>query len=77
MPPPTVVAAGTGSAPPEVASGPSHIDGFSAVIARAAGGTGMGTYLFSAPGPLILTVPASVYAGTYRSELSVSVISGP
>lgn len=77
MPAPTVVAMGTESMPPEIAAGPFHIDGASVIIARAARGAGMGVYLLGAPEPLVLTVPASAYVGTYRSELSVSVTSGP
>lgn len=76
---PTVAADGTTSAAPSVLTGPFSIDGGSAVkVASAAAGGGMGKYDFTqATNPLTLSVPASVYAKTYRSTLTVSTVSGP
>jgi hypothetical protein len=78
MPAPTVTANGTSSPPPTLEPGaPWAIDAASAVkIASAAAGTGMGRYDFGAVS-LSLTVPASAYAKTYRSDVTVSVVSGP
>lgn len=73
---PAVAPMGTNSPGPVVASGSHAIDGATMVLAHAAADTGMGTYTFT-PGELVLTVPASTYAGTYRSEIAVTVASGP
>lgn len=73
---PAVAPTGTDSPGPVVAPGSQAIDGATIVLARAAADTGMGTYTFT-PGDLALTVPASTYAGTYRSEIAVTVASGP
>lgn len=78
MPAPAVTQDGTTSPAPSILSGaPWAIDAGSAVkIATAAVDTGMGKYDFSATS-LALTVPASAYAKTYRSDITVSIVSGP
>jgi hypothetical protein len=76
MPAPTVAAVATESPSPSITPGPYVIDGSSIKIASAAADTGMGTYNFT-QGSLTLTIPASSYAATYRSELTVSLSSGP
>lgn len=73
---PEVTRDGTDSPPPVVTPGPYTIDGATTIVASAPPGTGMGSYTF-VPGDLVLTVPAGTYAATYRSELAISVISGP
>lgn len=74
---PTVAQDGTTSASPSITAGPYTIDSGSAVqIASAALNTGMGKYDFSATS-LTVSIPASTYARTYRSELTVTVASGP
>lgn len=78
----------TSSAIPTATSGPYTLDGGSAVkiASAAADGTGMGSYTFtqgdldsgtSGSQALKLTVPASAYAKTYRSDVTVSIVSGP
>lgn len=62
---------------PTVTSGPYSIDGHAVKIASAALGTGLGTYTFTQNGPLTLTVVAGAYARAYRSDITVSVASGP
>ena len=89
--PPTVACAqGTAcvnrSAPPVVTlSGPTAIDVATAVrVAAAAAGTGAGTYVFT-PGEIggvagrhvQLTLPASAYAATYGSTVTLTVAAGP
>jgi hypothetical protein len=77
MPAPTVTANGTTSPAPTIQAGaPWAIDAGAVKIASAALDTGMGTYDFGAV-TLSLTVPASAYANTYRSDVTVSVVSGP
>lgn len=76
MPAPDVHADGTDSPPPVVTPGPFAIDGAIVILATAPPGTGMGSYSF-VPHDLVLTVPASAYATTYRSEIAISVTSGP
>ena len=74
---PTVTANGTTSAPPTVAAGPYTIDSTTAVsIASAALNTGMGKYDFGAT-TMTLSVPASAYAATYRSDVTITVASTP
>ncbi|MDP9403151.1 MAG: hypothetical protein M3P85_07395 [Actinomycetota bacterium] len=46
-------------------------------VAHADAGTGMGRFAFSAMDGVRVSVPADAYAGAYRSELSLSVASGP
>lgn len=79
MPAPTVAANGTLSALPAItAGGPYTIDGAGAVtVASAALDAGMGIFDFTSGGALTLTVPSSAYARTYRSDVNVSVVSGP
>ena len=78
MPAPTVAANGTTSAPPTITAGPYAIDAATAVkIASAAVDAGMGKYDFTQGGSLTLSIPASAYAKTYRSDVTVSVVTGP
>lgn len=73
----TVAADGTTSGLPTITAGPYTVDAASAVkIASAAVDAGMGKYDFSA-GTFTLTVPSKAYAKTYRSDVTVSLISGP
>lgn len=76
---PSVAANGTSSVVPSIGTGPFTLDGAGAVtIASAALTEGMGKYDFT-PGAssLTLSVPTSTYARAYRSDITVSVISGP
>ena len=74
---PTVTANGTTSAGPTVNAAPYVIDNATAVtIASAAVGAGMGNYDFSAT-TLTLAIPADVYADTYTSSVTISVVSAP
>jgi hypothetical protein len=75
---PTVTQDGTTSPNPTITGGaPYTIDSGSAIkIASAAVDEGMGKYDFSAT-TLTVNVPASAYARTYRSDLTVSAVSGP
>lgn len=77
MPAPSVTAVDTQSPPPVVTPGPYLIDGSSIKIASAATDTGQGTHAFGQSGPLTLTIPASAYAATYRSEITLSLAAGP
>jgi len=77
---PTVAANGTSSAVPSMTAGPYIIDsgGLAVKIASAALNSGMGAYNFTpGAGGLTLSIPANVYATTYRSDVTVSVVSGP
>lgn len=76
MPAPSVAANGTTSPVPSLTSGPYAIDGSTVTIASAAADEGMGMYDFTT-GNLSLSVPASAYARTYKSTVTVSTISGP
>jgi hypothetical protein len=79
MPQPTVAkVAATSGAVPSLTAGPYLIDVASPlkISSAAADGTGMGSYLFT-PGNLTLNLPASVYAGTYTSTITVSIVAGP
>ncbi|MGZ8794653.1 MAG: WxL domain-containing protein [Gaiellaceae bacterium] len=78
MPAPTVTANGTTSADPTIQAGaPWAIDAASAVkFTSAALDAGMGTYDFGAV-TLSLSIPASAYAKTYRSDVTFSAVSGP
>lgn len=69
---PTVSPAGGITIPP----GPYAIDGATVQLASAATGT-TGTYDFTQGGLLTLTIPASAYARTYRSDMTIAVASGP
>lgn len=73
---PTVTADGTDSPVPTMTAGPYTIDGVSVKIASAAADTGMGTYDFSTAG-LTLAIPADTYANAYRSDLTVTLATGP
>jgi hypothetical protein len=75
---PTMTRTGGGnSANPTVASGPYTIDAASAAtVSSAAVGAGMGKYQYGAT-TLTLSIPASTYARTYRSDVTVDAISGP
>lgn len=75
MPAPTV--SSTESVLPTMTAGPYSIDGYAVKIASAASGSGLGTYTFTQSGPLTLRVGAGAYARTYRSDVTVSVASGP
>lgn len=75
---PTVTAdADTGSAVPTVNAGPYVIDGGSAMtIASAALDQGMGRYDFGAT-TFTLSVKPDRYAKTYRSDVTISVVTAP
>lgn len=67
----------TSSAVPGVTAGPYLVDGASIKVASAAAdGSGMGSYTFAGSN-WNLTVPASAYAETYRSTVTMTVASGP
>jgi WxL domain surface cell wall-binding len=77
MPAPTVAANGTTSGSPSIIPGPYTIDSGSAVkIASAATNNGMGRYDFT-DGNLSLSIPSNAVAARYRSDVTVSVVSGP
>jgi hypothetical protein len=61
---------------PTITAGTLTIDGPAVKIASAAVGNGMGSFRFT-PSTLTLSVPASAYAGTYTSTVTVSVVTGP
>lgn len=73
----SVTGDGTDSEPPTVGAGPYTLDGPAVTVATAAAGTGMGTFVFDPTASLAVSVPAHAYARTYRSELLISVTSGP
>lgn len=73
----SVVGDGTDSGAPEVMAGPHILDAGAVAAAVAGAGVGMGRFTFSPAGGLRVAVPASAYARTYRSDLSLSVTSGP
>jgi hypothetical protein len=74
---PTVSSPNTTSADPTISTGPHTVDGASAAtVASAAVDAGMGDYDFSAT-TLTLTVPANAYAKTYRSDVTISAVTGP
>jgi hypothetical protein len=79
MPNPTVEYDGTGSPGPTIVAGPYIIDSGSAVkIATAAVGDGMGKYDFTQDSEgLSMSIPANADAGSYRSEITVSLVNGP
>jgi hypothetical protein len=74
----TVAANGTTSPSPSTLS-VSGVDNTTGAvkIATAAVDTGMGQYDFTGTNKLSLSVPASAYAKTYRSDITVTVVSGP
>lgn len=72
-----VAADGTASPPPTVAPGPHVLDGMGAVtLLDAAPGSGMGRFVVS-PDSLTLGIPADAYARTYRSDVTLSLVTGP
>ncbi len=78
---PTVAQDGTTSTSPTITTGPYTIDSVAdgtgtVKVASAAADTGMGKYDFSAT-TLTVSIPASAYAKTYRSTVTVTVASGP
>lgn len=73
----SVTAVDTDSAAPAILPGPYPLDGPAVTVAAAAAGTGMGTFAFAATSGLVVAVPAHAYARAYRSELAISVASGP
>lgn len=77
MLPPTVSSNEATPSPPAMIEGSYLIDGYATKIASAGSGAGQGTYTFTQTGPLTLTVVAAAYARVYRSEITVSVASGP
>lgn len=68
----------TSSAPPTMTAGAYTLDAGSAVkiASAAADGTGMGSYTVT-PGGVTLTVDAKTYAKTYRSDVTVTLATGP
>lgn len=77
LPASTVASPNTTSPDPSITAGPYLIDSASAVkVASAAANEGMGKYDFSAA-TLTLSLPASVYAANYRSDVTLSVVTGP
>lgn len=68
----------TSSTPATMTAGDYTLDAGSAVkIASAdANGSGMGSYTIT-PGAVSLTVDADTYARNYRSDVTVSLTSGP
>jgi hypothetical protein len=73
----SVASAGTDSVAPALVTGPYTLDSGPITLARASSGTGMGRFRFTPTGPLRVAVPVGAHAGTYRGEVSISVISGP
>lgn len=71
------VAANTDSRAPHIVAGPHHLDGPPVKVATAAAGNGMGRFSFTATAALQIALPAHADAAMYRSELSVTVTSGP
>jgi hypothetical protein len=59
-----------------ITAGPYALDGTTTKIATAASGSA-GTFVFTQTGRLTLSLPASAYARSYRSEVTVAVHSGP
>jgi hypothetical protein len=73
---PTVASPNTDSPDPTVAGGPYTIDNGAVQVASAAVTNGMGVYDFAAT-TMTLSLPANVYADTYTSTVTISVVSGP
>jgi hypothetical protein len=71
-------AAGTTSPSPTIADGAPYTidDGSPVTIATAGTDEGMGSYDFSAT-TLTLTVPASAYADTYSSDVTITFAVTP
>lgn len=68
----------TSSTAPTMTAGDYTLDAGSAVkiASAAADGSGMGSYSIT-PGALSLTIDADTYARNYRSDVTVSLTSGP
>ncbi len=68
----------TSSTPPTMTAGAYTLDAGSAVkiASAAADGSGMGSYTIT-PGSVTLTVDADTYARNYRSDVTVTLASGP
>ena len=74
---PTVSSPNTTSPDPTIGAGPYTLDGGSAAtVASAAADAGMGDYDFGAT-TLSLAIPADAYAKTYRSDVTISAVTGP
>jgi hypothetical protein len=80
---PAISANGVNLAVPPLAQGPTFtLDGGSAVpIVHALAGTGQGAWTMTqsnaAGGDLALTIPANATAGTYTSNLTFTLATGP
>lgn len=77
---PTAAAVGDTTSPaPTISAGPYVIDGASAVqFASAAVNEGMGEYTFTfGADSLSLDIPVDVVAATYRSDVTIDLVSGP
>lgn len=74
----TVAANGTTSTSPTTSAG-AGIDNTTGALKIASAGidAGMGQYDFTGANKLSLSIPASTYAKTYRSDITVSVVTGP
>jgi hypothetical protein len=78
MPEVTVTPVGTDSPSPTASAGPYVIDGPAPVRILTAGPqTGMGVFQIVPSGDLTLSIPASAFARSYRSDVVVSLVSGP
>lgn len=74
---PVLIDADAVSPEPDVLNGPNGIDTRGGmVIIRANKGAGLGTYTFG-PTTLQLVVPASAYARTYQTDVTISIVAGP
>lgn len=75
----TVAAVDTTSAVPTMTAGSYSLTSTAVKIASAAVDTGMGKYdiSFAAGNDLTLSVPASAYARTYRSDVTLTLASTP
>lgn len=77
---PTVAAVGDTTSPaPAITAGPYTVDGAGAVkFASATANTGMGEYTLAfGADSLTLAIPVNVVAATYRSTVTVDLVSGP
>ena len=69
---------GTPSGDPSTTGGAQAIDvGAPLQLASATPDEGMGTYDMDVQGPLTLSLPADAFAGTYRSVVTLTVVTGP
>lgn len=67
----------TDSSAPELVAGPYVLDSGAVTVAVASTGTGMGRFTVTPASGLRVAVSADAYARTYRSDVSLSVTSGP